>query len=124
MALIGGSLLAAATPVAAQSALPAVRIGAPPIDPSGVAFYGADAGIFQSNGIDAQVTVMSNAQAIVQAVLAGALDVGLANPMVLAVAISRGIPLQVIAPAALYSKRIAIPSLVVAKDSPFKTAKI
>jgi NitT/TauT family transport system substrate-binding protein len=123
MAVIGGGILAAANPVAAQTALAPVRMGAPTIDASAAPFFGADAGIFQANGIDPQVTVMANAQAIVQAVLAGALDTGLANPMVLAVAMSRGIPLQVLATGSLYSKRDAVPSLVVAKDAPFKTAK-
>lgn len=123
MALIGGGMLAATNPAAAQSALSLVRMGAPTIDASAQPWYGSEAGIYQANGIDPQVTVMANAQAIVQAVMAGALDVGIANPMVLAVAISHGIALQVLAPASLYSKRDAIPALVVAKDSPFKTAK-
>lgn len=123
MALLGASILAAGGAAGAQPALPVVRMGAPAIDASGQAFYGTDEGIFQANGIDPQVTIMANAQAIVQAVLGGALDVGIANPMVLAVAISHGIPLQVLAPASLYSKRDAVPSLVVAKDSPFKTIK-
>lgn len=123
MALIAGGVLAAVHPAAAQTAPSPVRMGAPTIDASAQPWYGSDAGIFQANGIDPQVTVVANAQASVQAVLAGALDVGLANPMVLAVAISHGIPLQVLAPASLYSKRDAIPALVVAKDSPFKTAK-
>jgi len=123
IALIAGGALAAGRPVAAQTAAPSVRIGAQAIDASGEAFYGSDSGIFVRNGIDPQVTVLPNGATIIAAVLSGNLDVGEANPMQVATAIARGLPLQVIAPAVLYSKRDANANLVVAKDSPLKSPK-
>jgi len=57
------------------------------------------------------------------AVIGGDLDVGMANTVQLAGAIARGIPVQMIAPASLYSPRDASPNLMVAKDSPIKSAK-
>src|ERR1700735_5633586 len=123
LSLIGGGLLAATQPAFAQSALPAVRMGAQAIDATGEAFYGADAGIWQANGINAEVTLLSNGATIVNAVIGGDLDVGEANTMTIASAIARNIPLQVLAPAVLYSKRDANANLVVAKNAAFKTPK-
>ena len=123
MALVAGSLLAAAAPAAAQTAPATVRIGSIAIDASGESYYGVESGIFASNGINAQVTTSNTGAAILTAVLAGDLDVGIANPLQIASAIARGIPLQMLAPAALYSLKDANANLVVAKDSPFKTPK-
>jgi NitT/TauT family transport system substrate-binding protein len=120
---VAGSILAATRLAAAQTSAPAVRIGALPIDSSGEAFYGSETGIFLSNGITPQVTFLSSGAGIVAAALAGDLDVGLANPLQVASAVARGIPLQMIAPAALYSKRDLNPNLLVAKTSPIKAAK-
>jgi len=121
--LIAGGILAAARPAAAQTGLPTVRIGSLAIDASGEAYYGTESGIFLDNGINTQVTTLPNGLSIIQAVLAGDLDVGQANPLPIAAAIARGIPLQMIAPAALYSKRDANAPLVVAKESPIKSPK-
>jgi NitT/TauT family transport system substrate-binding protein len=121
-ALIAGGLLAA-RPAAAQTAAPTVRIGALAIDASGEAYYGTDTGIFLDNGINPQVTTLTSGSTIISSVLSGDNDVGMANPMQVAAAIARGIPLKMIAPACLYSKRDANPNLVVAKESPIKAPK-
>jgi NitT/TauT family transport system substrate-binding protein len=121
LALIGGAL-AAARPATAQTAPQTVRIGATAIDACGEAYYGVDNGMFASSGINAQIATLGNGAAIMAAVTGGDLDVGMTNTPQLAVAISRGIPLQMIAPASLYSKKDADPNLEVAKDSPVKSA--
>jgi NitT/TauT family transport system substrate-binding protein len=120
LALIGGAL--AARPAAAQTPPQTVRIGATAIDACGEAYYGVDNGMFAAGGINAQITTLGNGAAIMAAVTSGDLDVGMTNTPQLAVAISRGIPLQMIAPASLYSKKDADPNLEVAKDSPIKSA--
>jgi len=119
---MAGSMLAA-RPAFGQSAAPAVRIGALTIDSSAEAYYGTDTGIFANAGFAPQVTTLTNGAAIMAAVLAGDLDVGISNPMQIAVGLARGVPVQMIAPAALYSKRDASITIVVAKDSPFKIPK-
>lgn len=123
LSLIGAGLAAGARPAAAQTALPIVKIGAQAIDATGVAFYGDDSGIFVANGINPQVTLLTTGATVLTAVLAGDLDVGESNPMVVAAAIARGIPLIMLAPGVLYSKRDANADLVVAKDSPLKAPK-
>lgn len=123
LTLFAGGIVALHGTAAAQSAGAPVRIGSIAIDASGESYYGVDSGIFAANGINAQVTTMNTGAAIITAVLAGDLDVGIANPLQIAVAIARGVPLQMLAPAALYSLRDANANLVVAKNSPFKSPK-
>lgn len=122
LSLVAGGIAASALPAFAQSAAP-VRMGALPIDALGEAYYGADGGIFASNGIDAKVDSLANGAAIMAAVIGGDLDVGMANTIQIATAIARGIPVQMIAPASLYSARDANQNLLVAKDSPVKSPK-
>ncbi len=69
------------------------------------------------------VKILPNGATIVNAVIGGDLDCGEANTMTIAAAIARNIPLQVLAPAVLYSKRDANANLVVAKNAPYKSPK-
>jgi NitT/TauT family transport system substrate-binding protein len=120
---LGAGLVFRARPVFAQSALPTVRMGTMPNDVEGEPFYGADSGTWQANGINPDVTYFASGANIITALLAGNIDVGIANPLSLAVAIARDIPLQGLAPGVLISKQHTYPNLVVAKDSPMKTGK-
>jgi NitT/TauT family transport system substrate-binding protein len=123
LALVGAGFLAGARPALAQPAPVSVRIGSMAIDACGVAYYGADTGIFANNGINPQITTLTNGASIMSAVVGGDLDVGMANTVQIAVAIARGIPLQMIAPASLYSKKDADPNLMVAKNATIRSAK-
>jgi NitT/TauT family transport system substrate-binding protein len=123
MTLIAGGLVAGVRPAAAQTSAVTVRMGTIPIEPSAEAYYGAENGIFAANGIAPVVSTFNNGATIVQAVVGGDLDVGEVNPFQLAVAIGRGIPLQMIATACIYAKSVANPNVVVAKASPIKSPK-
>jgi NitT/TauT family transport system substrate-binding protein len=123
LGLVAGGMFAAVRPAGAQTAAPLVRIGALAIDSSAEAFYGTDTGIFANGGFTPQVTTLTNGAAIMAAVVGGDLDAGISNPMQIAVALARGVPVQMIAPGALYSKRDASITIVVGKDSPFKLPK-
>jgi NitT/TauT family transport system substrate-binding protein len=118
-----GAVLLRTSPVFSQSVLSTVRMGTMPNDPLGEPFYGVDAGTWQANGINPDITYFSTGANIITAVLAGNIDVGIANPLSLAVAIARDIPLQGLAPGVLVSKRDTYPNLVIAKDSPMKNPK-
>jgi len=120
---IAGGLFAAAQPALAQTTPATVRMGSLAIDASGESYYGVDSGIFAANGIAPQITTLNTGSVIITAVLAGDLDVGIANPLQIATGIARGIPLVMLTPAALYSLRDANANLVVAKNSAFKTPK-
>jgi NitT/TauT family transport system substrate-binding protein len=119
----GAGLLLGSRPAFAQSALPTVRMGTSPVDALGEPFYGADAGTWQANGITPDITYFASGANIVTAMVAGNIDVGIANPLSIAIAIARDIPLQALAPGNLITKRTAYPNVVIAKDSPLKTPK-
>lgn len=123
LAAVAGSVLAVVRPALAQNGLANVRMGAMAIDACGEAYFGLDSGIFANNSINPQVSTLSNGATIISAVLAGDLDVGMANPVQIGAAIAKGIPLQMIAPASLYSIKDADPNLMVAKDSPIRSAR-
>lgn len=123
LGLVAGGVLGAAQPALAQSNLTTVRIGALAIDAFGEAYYGADTGIFQANGINPQISTLTNGATIMASVIGGDNEVGMANTVQAAGAVAHGIPIQMIAPASLYSIKDAGSDLMVAKDSPFKTAK-
>lgn len=123
LALIGGGLLAATGAAGAQTPPASVRIGTMAIDPFGETYFGVDQGIYRNSGVDVQLSTLPNGSTIVQSVLGGDLDVGLANIVTVAAAVAKGIPLVMIAPAALYSAKHSYSRLCVAKNSPFKSAR-
>jgi len=93
-------------------------------DVEGEPFYGADAGTWQANGINPEITYFTTGANILTGLVTGNIDVGIANPLSLAVAIARNIPLQALAPGNLVSKQTqAYQNIVVAKDSPIKSPK-
>src|SRR5208282_2606574 len=123
LSLLAGGLAAATRPALAQTALPTVRMGTLAIDAGGQAFYGTDTGIFTANGINPQVVLLTGGAAIVSAILSGDLEAGASDPLAGATAIARGIPIQMIAPGCLYSKRDASANLFVARASPIAKPK-
>jgi NitT/TauT family transport system substrate-binding protein len=123
MSFMAGGVAALALPAAAQTAGVPVRMGSMAIDPGAEPNYGADAGTWADNGILAQITVSQTGNTIMQGVMAGELDAGVSNPLGLAVAVARNIPIAMIAPSCLYSARDGNANLVVAKDGPVKTPR-
>ena len=121
--LAGGAAALGLRPAAAQSDRTVVRIGTNPIDPFGTSYYGVERGFFRQAGVDAQLTTLPNGSTITQAVLGGDLDVGIANIVQVANAVAHGLPVLMIAPAALYSTKHSYSQLCVAKNSPFTTAR-
>lgn len=121
ISLIAGSLAALARPATAQTPGTPVRMGSMAIDAAAEPNYGADAGIFAQYGIAPQITVEQTGNAIMEAVIAGDLDAGVSNPLGLAVAVARNIPIAMIAPCCLYGHSDGNANLAVAKDGPIKT---
>lgn len=123
LALLGGATTSLALPAAAQTVGVPLRLGAMAIDAFGEAYYGSDQGFYQANGIAPQITTLGNGATLLAAMIGGDLDVTMTNTVAAAAAFARGVPLQMIAPASLYSTRDAADDLMVAKDGPVKTAK-
>ena len=120
VAVFTGTL--AAPPLQAAEALTVVRLGLLSSDNSANAYDAQELGFFKNAGLDVQITTLQGGPVAAQSVAAGALDIGTANIATIAAARIRGIPLKFIAPASVSSPTTMTDVIVVARDSPFKTA--
>lgn len=111
-----------AAPLGAQAPA-AIRVATLPIDTEAQPMYAEDLGLFKRAGLDASVSLVSNAQAIASAVLGGTYDFGQTDVTTVALAHEKGLPLVVVAPGAVYSSKAPTTVCVVAKNSPVKTGK-
>ena len=122
-ALLGiAAIIGASLPGSAQQ-LAELKIATTPTDIGSQVFYAQDKGFFKANGLDAEIQVISNGAAITSAVMSGALDVAQSNIASLAAAHEHGLDIVIIAPAGQYSSKSPTTALIVAKNSPIKTAK-
>jgi len=122
-ALLGVAAVAGASMPGSAQPLATLKIATTPTDIGSQVFYAQDKGFFKANGLDAQIQVISNGAAITSAVLSGALDVAQSNIASLAAAHEHGLDVVIIAPAGQYSYKEPTTALIVAKNSPIKTAK-
>ena len=107
----------------AQSPPPTVRIASSAAETYAQALYARDLGLYQKAGLNAEVDVLATGAAVSTAVVGGAVDVGISTTLNLANAITRGVPLVVIAPGPMTTVKNPTGLICVAKSSPYKTAK-
>jgi NitT/TauT family transport system substrate-binding protein len=100
-----------------------VRLGAGLDDAFMEPYYAQELGLFKKANLDVEIVQVANAGAVTIAAAAGAIDVGLAEALALALAIQRGLPFAYFAGGPLTSREAPTLELVVAKNSPFQTAK-
>jgi NitT/TauT family transport system substrate-binding protein len=115
-------LASAVLPAGAQT-LETVKVASPPVDVAGSLFYALDLGYFSKVGIDVQITQLTAGSPVVAAVLGNAVDMGSANLLPIAAAHLSGFPVVLVAPSGANSVKSPIDAVIVAKDSPIKTAK-
>jgi NitT/TauT family transport system substrate-binding protein len=113
--------LSASNGRAEADALVPIRVGTVSTDPGMQPFYAQDLGFFKDAGLDATVTILNNASAIVAAISAGSLDVGQASVSPVALAHQHGISLRFIAASGIYSGPVGNTILMVSKNSPIKS---
>ena len=100
-----------------------LRVMTLPIDQGAQCFYAADLGMFKKAGLDAQVSITNFGTQVAAAVAGGSIEIGQSNIMSLAAAYAQGLPFALIAGAGLYSTAKPTSMMIVAKNSPLKTAK-
>jgi NitT/TauT family transport system substrate-binding protein len=122
LAGLGAGLAAAASPRIASANDP-LHIASIPLDAGAEAYYAYDMGYFRDAGIDATVDSIPSGAAILAAVAGGAVDVGFANLISIAVAYKHNVPVTLLAPGSLYTATIPTSVLMVPKDSPAKTGR-
>jgi NitT/TauT family transport system substrate-binding protein len=108
---------------AARAQTTVLSIASIPIDATAAVWYAADRGDFTKSGLVTAIQVMNNGGAIASAVASGAVDIGASNIVSLAEAHMRGVPFVIVAPAAVYSSAAPTSVLMVASNSPIKTAR-
>jgi NitT/TauT family transport system substrate-binding protein len=107
----------------AQSAPVKLRVGTGTVEANAQIFYAADMGFFKKNGLDVEVVKLRSGTTTMAAIVAGDLQCGVANVLSLGAAHLRNVPLVMIAPGAFYDGNAPTTLMVVAPDSPVKTAK-
>jgi NitT/TauT family transport system substrate-binding protein len=120
--LLAAGLFFAPAPAPAQT-LVKLNVATTPNDSGAEVYYAVDMGFFKKAGFDVEITTLNNGGIIAAGVAAGTFDVAQAALSSVASAHERGVNFIVIAPAALYVAERPTSGLIVAKDSPFKTAK-
>ncbi len=107
----------------AQQPLTVVKVASVPLDVTGNVYYAYDLGYFAKAGLDVQITTLVTGGSAAAAVAGGAVDIGTSNLVSIAQAHERGIPLVIIAPSGANSITSPLEGIIVAKNSPIKTAK-
>lgn len=102
--------------------LTAVRAGSTLDDAVTPVLYGLKAGLFRDAGLDVQLSGFASGNALTAAVAGGSIDVGKSSQIPLIAAHVRGAPFCIVAGAAEYSSDAPTTVLIVAKDSPLRTA--
>lgn len=117
-----------AFPAARSSGQPAqqltpVHIASTPNDDVTAALYALHEGLFRAAGLDVRLDALNSGSAIGAAVAGGAIDIGRSSLIPLITARAHGIPFVLVAPSGLYLASAATSGIIVAADSPIRSAK-
>lgn len=116
-------VLALAATAGAQPALVPLHLAASPVDDVMPVLYALRAGLFQKAGLDVTMDRANSGGALAAAVAGGSVDIGKGNVMTIVSAHAHGVPLVLVAPAAIYDPRTPDAVLVTRKDSPLASAR-
>jgi NitT/TauT family transport system substrate-binding protein len=101
-----------------------IRVETSDYDLSAEPFYGVAAGIFARHGITLDMLpAVEGGANMIRDVGANKADVAFSNLISIAAAIQSGVPIVLIAPAGLYDQKTPPNAIVVAPNSPLRTAK-
>lgn len=120
---LAGSAAFSTVPGVASAQAPAkLTLGTAPIDSGMTPIIAQRAGFYKRYGLDVDIQVMNSGAAVSAAVVGGALKIGSTSLMGLIQAHTKGIPFQVVTPASAYRTQRPSDVLLVAANSPFRTA--
>lgn len=119
---VAGAACVAPRAVGAQP-LTRLRLASAPDEDIVGALWAQSSGAFRKAGLDVDIQKANSGSAVAAGVVGGALEIGKSSMVSLLTAHSRGVPFVIIAPAAVYNAEAPVTGLIVAKDSPYKTAR-
>lgn len=110
---------------AAQSpaALTSVRVASAADEDILPTLWAVENGIFRKRGLDVHLQPSNSGAAVAAAVVGGSIDIGKSSLLSLISAHMRGVPIVLIASAAVYNSAIPTVGLLVRKDSPIRTGR-
>src|SRR5450432_904162 len=117
-ALIIALTAVAPAPVRAADEPLTVRVAATANDTYAEAYYAQERGEFRKAGLNVELTTFANGASVAQAVVGGAVDIGISNVVQIGTAVEKGIPIRYFAGGGLYSTDEPTSALAVAQDSP------
>ena len=120
---MGGAVLALTPGLPARADDTPVRVGALPIDNGAEPFYAQDLGFFKKAGLAAEVMIFPSGGAAASALAGGAIDFAITDAVSMASAHVHGIPISYVAPATVCTPASPAYAVLVAANSPIKTAK-
>lgn len=120
LAAASGAYVAAPSVVRAQGALETLHLAAIPSDALTPLYYGIKNNYFQQVGIDLQIMPAASGTAATTAVIAGTYELANTSLVPAFEAHTRGIPILIVAPQAMYSPEVPFSLLQIAADSPYK----
>jgi NitT/TauT family transport system substrate-binding protein len=120
-----GSILAVHATARAQSAapLPVLHVGGSADMDAAPILYGINAGIFRKHGLEVVFQKATSGSAVAAAVAGGALEIGKSSIVPLISAHARNVPLTIIGPSVVHRIGVADSALMVAVNSPIRTAR-
>ena len=122
LALGSAALLARPLPAGAQT-LRKLTVASAQDSDAAACLYAQEAGLFRKVGLDVTLIPNASGSAIASAVVGGAVDIGKSSLTALITAVSKGIPIVLVAPSALYNPDSPVTGTIVRADSPIKTAR-
>jgi len=117
------AIVPAAVRAQAASALVPLHLAASPVDDVMPVLYAQRAGLFPKAGLDVTLDRANSGGALSAAVAGGAVDIGKGNVVSIISAHAHGVPLVLIAPAAIYDPRTPDAVLVTRPDAPIASAR-
>lgn len=115
------ALVAAPHAVRAQTA-EKIRIGGVPTDDLTPVYYAINAGLYKKAGLDVELVPTSSGTAATQAAVTGTYEMGKGSLIATLLAHLKGLPITMVANGVLWDPKKPLTSILVAADSPLKTA--
>lgn len=97
-------------------------VSAPATTDTGPLLYAMQSGLFTKAGLNVNFVQLANGAAISAAIIGGSVQVGLASLPALIAAHTRGVPFQMLTPAAVYTSSDPYGMMFVRKDAPIRSA--
>lgn len=120
--LAAGAALALAPRSALAQASAKIQVCATPADDLTPLLYGIHSGLYQGAGLDVEYVPTASGSAATAAVVSGTYQIGTGSFLSSLLAYEQGVPLAVIANGGLWDPKFPFAQILVAADSPLKSA--